>query len=83
MVATPTGGTSFVLYTTSQLNQKLGVSNVSAANTALFVMNGDYNAKTVYFLSCVQGNNWHVSDRNATNLGTTPMRVNVLIVYWG
>lgn len=75
-------GTSRQLMTSSQINNLLGVSNSSNANTAVFVSNGDGAASGVHMEGCTYLNKaWHVVFN--TNVGSSPIRVNYFIVYWG
>lgn len=85
-VFTPNGQASYIFLTNSTIKTKLGLpssASLNNGNTVVFAMNGDYDAKNVYLLTCYQNGNWHVSDRAKTNLGTSPIRINYLIVYWG
>ena len=74
-------GTYAKMFTSSNVNSYLGVSNSGQGNTAVFVSNGDDAACGAHFDSAnLNGSTWYL------NLGSSHsggLRVNYLIVYWG
>ena len=75
-------GTSRQLFSNSEINSLLGVSNSSNRNTAIAVSNGDGAAAGVHVEGCTYQNGaWHVVFN--TNIGSIPIRINYIITYWG
>lgn len=75
-------GTSRQLFSNSEINSLLGVSNSSNGNTAVMVSNGDGAATGVHVEGCTYQNRaWHVVFN--TNIGSVPIRINYIITYWG
>lgn len=75
-------GTSRQIFSNSEINSLLGVTNSSNSNTAVFVSNGDGAATSVHFEGVTYLNDAWNAVFNA-NVGSGPIRVNYLIVYWG
>ena len=75
-------GTSRQLFSNSEINSLLGVSNSSNGNTAIAVSNGDGAATGVHVEGCTYQNGaWHTVFN--TNIGSVPIRINYIITYWG
>lgn len=75
-------GTSRQLFSNSEINSLLGVSNSSNANTAIAVSNGDGAATGVHVEGCTYKNGaWHAVFN--TKIGSVPIRINYIITYWG
>lgn len=75
-------GTSRQLFSNSEINSLLGVSNSSNGNTAVMVSNGDGAATGVHVEGCTYKNGaWHAVFN--TNIGSVPIRINYIITYWG
>ena len=75
-------GTSRQLFSDSEINSLLGVSNSSNGNTAVMVSNGDGAATSVHVEGCTYQNRaWHAVFN--TNIGSVPIRINYIITYWG
>lgn len=75
-------GTSRQLFSNSEINSLLGVSNSSNRNTAVMVSNGDGAATGVHVEGCTYQNGaWHAVFN--TNIGSVPIRINYIITYWG
>ena len=75
-------GTSRQLFSNSEINSLLGVSNSSNGNTAIAVSNGDGAATGVHVEGCTYQNGaWHAVFN--TNIGSVPIRINYIITYWG
>ena len=75
-------GTSRQLFSNSEINSLLGVSNSSNGNTAIAVSNGDGAATGVHVEGCTYLNGaWHVVFN--TNIGSALIRINYIITYWG
>lgn len=75
-------GTSRQLFSNSEINSLLGVSNSSNGNTAVMVSNGDGAATGVHVEGCTYQNEaWHAVFN--TNIGSVPIRINFIITYWG
>lgn len=75
-------GTSRQLFSNSEINSLLGVSNSSNGNTAVMVSNGDGAATGVHVEGCTYQNGaWHAVFN--TNIGSVPIRINFIIAYWG
>ena len=75
-------GTSRQLFSNSEINSLLGVSNSSNGNTAVMVSNGDGAATGVHVEGCTyQKGAWHAVFN--TNIGSVPIRINYIITYWG
>lgn len=75
-------GTSRQLFSNSEINSLLDVSNSSNGNTAIAVSNGDGAATGVHVEGCTYQNRaWHVVFN--TNIGSVPIRINYIITYWG
>ena len=75
-------GTSRQLFSNSEINSLLGVSNSSNANTAIAVSNGDGAATGVHVEGCTyQKGAWYAVFN--TNIGSVPIRINYIITYWG
>ena len=75
-------GTSRQLFSNSEINSLLGVSNSSNGNTAIAVSNGDGAATGVHVEGCTYQNRaWHVVFN--TNIGSVLIRINYIITYWG
>ena len=75
-------GTSRQLFSNSEINSLLGVSNSSNGNTAVMVSNGDGAATGVHVEGCTyQKEAWHAVFN--TNIGSVPIRINFIITYWG
>ena len=75
-------GTSRKLFSNSEINSLLGVSNSSNGNTAIAVSNGDGAATGVHVEGCTYQNGaWHAVFN--TNIGSVPIRINYIITYWG
>ena len=75
-------GTSRQIFSNSEINSLLGVTDSSNSNTAVFVSNGDGAATSVHFEGVTYLNDAWNAVFNA-NVGSRPIRVNYLIVYWG
>ena len=75
-------GTSRQIFSNSEINSLLGVTDSSNSNTAVFVSNGDGAATNVHFEGVTYLNDAWNAVFNA-NIGSGPIRVNYLIVYWG
>lgn len=75
-------GTSRQIFSNSEINSLLGVTDSSNSNTAVFVSNGDGAATSVHFEGVTYLNDAWNAVFNA-NAGPGPIRVNYLIVYWG
>jgi hypothetical protein len=75
-------GTSRQLFSNSEINSLLGVSNSSNGNTAVMVSNGDGAATGVHVEGCTYQNGaWHAVFNN--DIGKWPIRINYIITYWG
>lgn len=75
-------GTSRQLFSNSEINSLLGVSNSSNGNTAIAVSNGDGAATGVHVEGCTYQNGaWNAVFN--TNIGSVPIRINYIITYWG
>lgn len=75
-------GTSRQLFSDSEINSLLGVSNSSNGNTAVMVSNGDGASTSVHVEGCTYQNRaWHAVFN--TNIGSVPIRINFIITYWG
>ena len=75
-------GTSRQLFSNSEINSLLGISNSSNGNTAVMVSNGDGAATGVHVEGCTYQNGaWHVVFN--TNIGSIPIRINYVIFYFG
>lgn len=75
-------GTSRQLFSNSEINSLLGVSNSSNGNTAVMVSNGDGAATGVHVEGCTYQNGaWNAVFN--TNIGSVPIRINYIITYWG
>lgn len=75
-------GTSRQLFSNSEINSLLGVSNSSNGNTAVMVSNGDGAATGVHVEGCTYQNGaWHAVFN--TKIGSVPIRINYIITYWG
>lgn len=75
-------GTSRQLFSNSEINSLLGVSNSSNGNTAVMVSNGDGDATGVHVEGCTYQNGaWHAVFN--TNIGSVLIRINYIITYWG
>ena len=75
-------GTSRQLFSNSEINSLLGVSDSSNGNTAVMVCNGDGNASGVHVEGCTYLDKaWHAVFN--TNVGSGPIRINYIITYWG
>ena len=75
-------GTSRQLFSNSEINSLLGVSNSSNGNTAVMVSNGDGAATGVHVEGCTYQNGaWHTVFN--ANIGSVPIRINYIIIYWG
>ena len=75
-------GTSRQLFSNSEINSLLGVSNSSNGNTAIAVSNGDGAATSVHVEGCTYQNGaWHAVFN--TNIGSVSIRINYIITYWG
>lgn len=75
-------GTSRQLFSNSEINSLLGVSNSSNGNTAVMVSNGDGAATGVHVEGCTYQNGaWHAVFN--TKIGSVPIRINFIITYWG
>lgn len=75
-------GTARQLFSNSEINSLLGVSNSSNGNTAVMVSNGDGAATSVHVEGCTYQNRaWHAVFN--TNIGSVPIRINFIITYWG
>lgn len=75
-------GTSRQLFSNSEINSLLGVSNSSNGNTAVMVSNGDGAATGVHVEGFTYQNGaWHAVFN--TNIGSVPIRINYIITYWG
>ena len=75
-------GTSRQLFSNSEINSLLGVSNSSNGNTAVMVSNGDGASTGVHVEGCTyQNGDWHAVFN--TNIGSVPIRINYIITYWG
>ena len=75
-------GTSRQIFSNSEINSLLGVTDSSNSNTAVFVSNGDGAATSVHFEGVTYLNDAWNAVFNA-NVGSGPIRVNYFIVYWG
>lgn len=75
-------GTSRQIFSNSEINSLLGVTDSSNSNTAVFVSNGDGAATSIHFEGVTYLNDAWNAVFNA-NIGSGPIRVNYLIVYWG
>lgn len=75
-------GTSRQIFSNSEINSLLGVTDSSNSNTAVFVSNGDGAAASIHFEGVTYLNDAWNAVFNA-NVGSGPIRVNYLIVYWG
>ena len=75
-------GTSRQLFSNSEINSLLGVSNSSNVNTAIAVSNGDGAATGVHVEGCTYQNGTWNGVFN-TNIGSVPIRINYIITYWG
>lgn len=75
-------GTSRQLFSNSEINSLLGVSNSSNRNTAVMVSNGDGAATGVHVEGCTYQNGaWHAVFN--AKVGTGQIRINYIITYWG
>lgn len=75
-------GTSRQIFSNSEINSLLGVTDSSNSNTAVFVSNGDGAATSVHVEGCTYQNGaWHAVFN--TNIGSVPIRINYIITYWG
>ena len=75
-------GTSRQLFSNSEINSLLGVSNSSNGNTAVMVSNGEGAATGVHVEGCTYQNGAWYAVFN-TNIGSVPIRINYIITYWG
>lgn len=74
------GGNSVQIISLSQINSLFGINNASAANTAVFVSNGDGTASNAHCQDAtfLGGEWWATFDRT----GVTTIRINYLVVCW-
>ena len=75
-------GTSIQLFSNSEINSLLGVSNSSNRNTAVMVSNGDGAATDVHVEGCTYKNGAWYAVFN-TKIGSAQIRINYIITYWG
>lgn len=76
--------TSVALFNDSQVNSLLGVSDSNAANTAVFISNGDGKASGVHFTGAThQSPTWYATFQTGIATSGSTVRVNGMIVYFG
>lgn len=81
-VVTAKAGTSVQVFTNSEINKALGVTNSSNANTVVLMTNGDGLAQKVH----VEGSTYLDSAWHATfnqNVSAGSIRINYVIFYFG
>ena len=75
-------GTSVQVFTNSEINKALGVTNSSNANTAVLMANGDGLAQRVHVEgSTYLDNAWHATFNQNASAGS--IRINYVIFYFG
>lgn len=77
------GATSCKFLAFSTLNSAFGVTNSNAANTAVFVSNGDGNATGVHFDGTTALNNYWWCTFGSSLESTRQIRINWMAVYFG
>lgn len=77
------GATSCKFLAFSTLNSAFGVTNSNAANTAVFVSNGDGNATGVHFDGATALNNYWWCTFGSSLESTRQIRINWMAVYFG
>lgn len=81
-VVSTTGNTSTAIFTNTELNTLLGVTNSTNTNTVVLASNGDGGAQSAHAEGCTYKNNtWYVTHDRAATAGN--MRLNYLVFYWG
>lgn len=81
-VVTAKAGTSVQVFTNSEINKALGVTNSSNANTAVLMANGDGLAQRVHVEgSTYLDNAWHATFNQNASAGS--IRINYVIFYFG
>ena len=74
--------TSVQVFTNSEINKALGVTNSSNANTAVLMANGDGLAQRVHVEgSTYLDNAWHATFNQNASAGS--IRINYVIFYFG
>lgn len=81
-VVTAKAGTSVQVFTNSEINKALGVTNSSNANTVVLMTNGDGLAQRVHVEgSTYLDNAWHATFNQNASAGS--IRINYVIFYFG
>lgn len=81
-VVTASANTSIQVFTNSEINKALGVTNSSNANTAVLMANGDGLAQRVHVEgSTYLDNAWHATFNQNASAGS--IRINYVIFYFG
>jgi len=68
---------SHVAFTNTDIDNMLGVTNTSNANTVIFIMNGDGQANAVHFTTTYLSGEWYAVGESSW---TGSLRVNYIIV---
>ena len=81
-VVTAKAGTSVQVFTNSEINKALGVTNSSNANTVVLMTNGDGLAQKVHVEGSTYLNSaWHATFNQDASAGS--IRINYVIFYFG
>lgn len=81
-VVTAKAGTSVQVFTNSEINKALGVTNSSNANTVVLMTNGDGLAQKVHVEGSTYLNSaWHATFNQNASAGS--IRINYVIFYFG
>jgi hypothetical protein len=81
-VVTAKAGTSVQVFTNSEINKSLGVTNSSNANTVVLMTNGDGLAQKVHVEGSTYLNSaWHATFNQNASAGS--IRINYVIFYFG
>ena len=82
IVRTVYEGTSYPLFSDSDMSAILGVSNSNVTNTIVFFENGDGAAQSVHIDGSTHLNNtWYATANRG--MAAAPLRINWLAVYFG
>ena len=77
LTKTGTASASHIAFTNADIDNLLGVTNTSNANTVIFIMNGDGKANAVHFTTTYQSGNWYAVGESSW---TGNLRVNYIII---
>ena len=81
-IVTAKAGTSVQVFTNSEINKALGVTNSSNANTVVLMTNGDGLAQKMHVEGSTYLNNaWHATFNQNASAGS--IRINYVIFYFG